>query len=126
MGKKVYKLYLNQLKKLRIWSGKHLFGLLILNLILMGQILLSSAGYFRPFFALTINSIVVMALISSIFLLDLRSKGAFFITLLFWLFAALLKIVHIDVWAERTVIYVFESLVIGMTLLLLETMLTKS
>ncbi|MEK7169190.1 MAG: hypothetical protein AAB778_04210 [Patescibacteria group bacterium] len=80
-----------------------------------------SAGYFLPFFGISVNFIVFILLILSIFLLNFNSRSMFFISLLFWIFACLIKILKIDIWAERTAIYTFEAFLIGVILLIKES-----
>lgn len=96
-----------------------IFGLFVFNIILMMLILMRSADYFAPFFPLSINIIVLICLVVSIPILGVRDRMLFFVSLMLWLFAALLKLLKIDVWAERTVIYSFEAMVIGMILFLI-------
>lgn len=120
MKKIIKEIYLDRVNKLRIWATDKVFGLFTFNLIIMLLILLYSAGYFAPFFPLTINFIVLFSLIISILLLGFESKTYFVISLSFWIFAALLRILKVDVWAERTVIYSYQSLVVGIVLLIIE------
>ena len=103
------------------WGNKHLFKMLIFNTILMFLVLLRSAGYFLPFFGISVNFIVLTMLILSIFLLGSKSKSMFITAFLFWLFACLMKVLKIDIWAERTAIYTFQALFIGAILLIIES-----
>ena len=107
-------------KKLSKWSLSHFVGVTIFNLILIFLFLLYSAGYFKPYVPISINLIVTIGLVSSIFLLGARSRVMFIISLFFWLFAGFLKFVGVDVWAERTTIYTFQSLLVGVVLLIIE------
>lgn len=109
-------------RKLQSWVELHYFQLALFNIVLVVLLLLRSAGYFEPFFGITINSIFLIALVLSIFLLGTRSRGAFAVALVFWLFAAVLKLVKIDVWAERNAIYSFQALVVGVVLLIWESL----
>ena len=112
---------LNEMKKkLSKWSLSHFVGVTVFNLILILLFLLYSAGYFKPYVPISINLIVTIGLVSSIFLLGARSRTMFIISLFFWLFAGFLKLVGVEVWAERTVIYTFEAMVIGFVLLIFE------
>lgn len=120
MKKNLQRFLNKEVRKIKVWSEGRIVGLFIFNALLVLLVLLHSAGYFAPFFPLTINTIVMVSLISSIFLLGTNSKAAFTLTLLFWLFAAFLKIVKIDVWAERTVIYSYEALIVGVFLFIME------
>lgn len=112
-------------ERLQIWVEVHYFQLAVFNVILMILLLLRSAGYFDPFFNITINSIFFIALVLSIFLLGTRSRGAFAVALTFWLFAAVLKLAKIDVWAERNAIYSFQALVVGIVLLVWESLFDR-
>lgn len=103
------------------WGNSHLFKMLVFNTILVFLVLMRSAGYFLPFFGISINFIVFVMLVLSIFLLDSNSKSIFLIAFLFWVFACLMKLLKVDVWAERTAIYTFEALLIGMILLIIES-----
>lgn len=112
-------------ERLQNWGELHYLQLALFNVVLVALLLLRSAGYFEPYFGITINSIFLIALILSIFLLGTRSKGAFAVALAFWLFAAILKLVKIDVWAERNAIYSFQALVVGVALLVWESLFDK-
>lgn len=113
--------YLESLQKsVGEWSSSHFVGVAVFNLLLIFLFLLYSAGYFKPFLPISINLIVVVGLVSSIFLLGARSQAIFIAGLFFWLFAGFLKFVGVDVWAERTTIYTFQAFVIGMALLIVE------
>ncbi len=111
--------------KIKSWVELHYFQLAVFNVILMVLLLLRSAGYFEPYFGITINSIFLIALILSIFLLGTQSRGALVVALAFWLFAAFLKLAKVDVWAERTAIYSFQALVVGVVLLIWESLFDK-
>lgn len=97
----------------------------IFNIALMFVFLLRSAGYFSPYLPISVNMIVVFALILSVVLLKANYKTMFITAMVFWIFAGLLGILKINVWAERTAIYVFESLVLGVILLTWETIFSK-
>lgn len=105
---------------LQQWSNSHIFRMLIFNTVLVFLVLMRSAGYFLPFFGISVNFIVMSMLILSIFLLGAKSKSMFLIAFLFWLFAGLMKVLKIDIWAERTAIYTFEALVVGLILIFFE------
>ena len=102
------------------WSRENTTGILVFNVILAGLILLHSAGYFNPFFPLTINIIFLFSLILSAILLGFDSKVFFIFAFFFWILAGMFRTLEINIWAERTAIYVFESLVVGMILLVIE------
>lgn len=106
---------------LRAWVTKKYLNIALFNGLIMLFILLRSAGYFDPYFPITVNVIIFIALVTSIVLLGASSRVIFFIALLFWLFASFLKIVGINIWAERTAIYVYESLLVGVSLLIFES-----
>ncbi len=104
-------------KKLNQWSKTHLSGIFIFNLIVLLMVLLNTAGYFKPFFFLNINAITFISMILAIFLLDATDKTMFAIAIVFFLIASFLKIVGITVWADRSMIYVYQSLILGFLLL---------
>lgn len=113
--------YLNQqLFLVEIWSKKHLSGLFIFNLILVVLLLLHSAGYFAPFFPLSINFIFFALFILSIILLGARSKELIIIAVIFWILTCFFKLFQINIWAERTAIYFFQALFLAIMLLILE------
>lgn len=114
------KYYLQKLQQIKVWAETNIFGLFVLNISIMLLILLRSAGYFAPFFLITINTIVFIALILSVFLLGLRSKGVFLVALILWVFSGLLRALNIDVWAERSAIYMYQSLIVGVALIIIE------
>lgn len=107
-------------KSLSFWIASHYLHLSIYNSLLLLLVLLRSAGYFAPFFSITINLIVLVALLASIVMLGARSRTMIVVTIFFWSFAALLKVVKIDVWAERTAIYAFEAFLVGVVIYLFE------
>lgn len=106
--------------KIKRWVKDHYLNLAIFNIFLIFLVLLHSARYFDPFWLISINVIVLLAVIASIFLLGAKSKVLFLIALVFWIFASLLKLIKIDPWAERTTVYVFEILFIATIVFLLE------
>lgn len=117
----IYKDLIESKKKIfRKWVKSHYFQLVLFNIFMIFLFLLSSAGYFHPYFVISINFIVTLGLIASIFLLGARSEAIFFVSLIFWIFASFLKLVNISVWAERTGIYAFQSLAIGVLMLFIE------
>lgn len=107
-------------KRWKSWIVKNQFQLTIFNVFLILLVLLRSAGYFQPFIELTINIIFLSALIVSTFLLDAKSRAFFAIAVIFWIIAAVLKIINIQVWAERAALYSFESLTLGILLSIFE------
>lgn len=106
--------------KVEHWVKSHYLNMAIFNVLLVFLVLLHSARYFDPFWLISINVIVLLALIASIFLLGAKSSVFFVVTLVFWIFAGFLKLAKVDVWAERTAIYAFEALVIGTFMLFIE------
>jgi len=120
MRKLVDKILLKNSLIIQKWAKERFLGLFIFNMVIAILLLLRSAGYFDPFLPLTINFIALISFILAIFLLGAKSQALFFIALIFWLFAALLRILQIDIWAERTVIYSFQALVIGIIMLFFE------
>ena len=105
---------------LKDWTEKKYFQLAILNIFLIFLVLLKSAGYFYPYFPITINSIVVLGILASIVLLRFNSRFSFILAIMFWSFTALFRILNIVPWAERMAIYSYESFAIGTIHLILE------
>lgn len=110
-------------RKLENWSKGNILGLFIFNMILILLLLLRSAGYFSPFLEMDINTIVFASLMLAIILLKIRNKIIFIIAIFFWVFAAFLRIIEINVWAERTAIYAYESLFVGVIAMIIESIL---
>src|SRR5688500_5427058 len=71
--------------KFQIWIENKYFKIALVNIILLMLVLLRSAGYFEPFFTISINFIVFCALILSITLLGLGSRFIFLVALIFWI-----------------------------------------
>ena len=113
-------IYRNKQKKLNKWAQNNLGGLFLYNLIILVLVLLNTAGYFHPYYPITINIISIVALLSAVVLLRARSRFMFTICVVFFVFASILLVLGIRVWADRTMIYVFQSLFIGVVLLFLE------
>ncbi len=107
------------------WALSHQLQLTIFNLVIILLFVLRSAGYFEPFFPLTVNFIVFFGLFMSIFLLESRSKQFFVVAIMFWSFAAMLRIVDINVWAERTAVYAYQSFFLAMVLFIFENIKRK-
>lgn len=114
------KYYKKRLNTFKTWALNRIFGLFIFNLTVIMLMLLHTAGYFAPFFPLTINVIVMVALILAVLLLGIGSNTLFFLGLFFWIFAAFLKLVGVEVWAERTAIYSYQSLILALALFIIE------
>lgn len=119
MNQSLRRLFNLQLANFQNWVRTRYFQLSLFNILILILVLLRSAGYFEPFFPITINTIVLLGLIISVFLLGVRSKLMFSVALTFWVFASLLKTVKIDVWAERTSVYFFQAFIIGVVLLII-------
>ena len=119
------KILLNFRKKLATWVSSHYVNLAIFNTLLVILVLLHSAKYFDPFWLISINTIVFISLITSVFLLGARSRSLFIVSLLFWILAGGMRILGINVWAERISIYMFQSFLIGVLLLLAENLLIR-
>ena len=117
---------INFKKKTRKWIKTHQIGFGLFNVLIMLMILLRSAGYFEPYMTISINLIFIVALLSAIFLLEMRDRGAFGVALVFWFIAGILRVFKIDVWAERAALYTFEALFVGVLLLILETIFKKN
>ena len=114
------KILVNAQKKLATWASSRFVNLAIFNTLLVILVLLHSAKYFDPFWIISINVIVFISLVASVFLLGARSRSLFFVSLLFWIFAGGMRILGINVWAERISIYTFQSFFIGVLLLFVE------
>lgn len=107
-------------KILSKWTQNHLVGLFVFNILVILLLLLRSGGYFSPYYSITINAVVFMSLLATAFLIGARSKTFFIIGLILWLFAAFLRLSGIEVWAERTAVYVYQTLILGTALFLVE------
>jgi len=112
-------------KNITNWVNSHIMGLFLFNSIVMLLVLLNSAGYFHPFFIISINFIVIVSLILSIFLLGAGSRVMFAVAIFFWLLTMFFKITFVDIWAERSSIYAFDAFVIGVILLFCELIVEK-
>lgn len=114
-----YSDYLEQMFKERLntWAKENLVGLFLFNLILLVLVLLRFAGYFTPYLLLNINTIYLISLVLAVVLLKANSRVLFAVALLFWCLAAFLKAAQVNVWAERTVEYFFQAVLVGVLLL---------
>lgn len=121
MIKKIKSIYYLKKKKHEKWLRDRFLSIVITNVILMVLLLLSTTGYFHPFFPLTINSVFLTGFLLAAFLVRVPSWFLFLATLPFWLLAGFFKLVGIGVWAERSTIYSFWALMVGMAVLLMET-----
>lgn len=112
--------YKRLVRRLNTWSGKHLTGLFIFNLLVVLMVLLNTADYFKPFFFLSINVITFVSLLLSILLLGARGKIMLIISTGFWFLAAFFNSVKINIWAERSGIYAFQSFLLGIFIIFLD------
>ena len=108
------------LENIQDWVIKNYLQLFVFNMMLIVMMLLRSAGYFEPYLPLSINTIMFIALIGMVVLLRARTRTLMLVTILLWLFAALLQVLNIDVWAERTAVYAFQSLIIATVLFIMD------
>lgn len=113
----IYRRYQRQMTG---WASKHYLNLAVFNVVIIILVLLHSARYFYPYWLISNNVIIFISLVLSVLLLGARSKFMFVFSLAFWVFAGLMKIFKIDVWAERIGIYFFESIFLGIILLIFE------
>lgn len=113
---------IDQIKK---WTSEHYLQIAFLNLFLMFLVLLRSAGYFAPFFLISINFIVLVSLVLSVILFRLNSNFMFMISILFLLFASFIRFFEVEIWAERTTIYAFQGLIVATLLYILENIFVK-
>ena len=107
-------------RKLSAWGKGRYFELAVFNILLAILVLLHSAGYFSPFWLISINSIIFIMLCISVALLGMRSTAMFTVSFLFLVFSGFMKVVNVAVWAERTSIYVFQALALGILVLFFE------
>lgn len=114
--------YKRDLENIENWSKNHLAGLFIFNILIISLLLLKSGGYFYPYFTITINTVVFIGFVGSIFLLGAKSKTLFLISLFFWAFAAFMRTIGIEVWAERISIYTFQAMLLGVILVFIEVL----
>lgn len=106
--------------KVNHWVEKNNFRIILFNMVVVFLFLLRSAGYFHPYFEISVNFIVLASIVLSILLLKAKARAIFFVALTFWLFAGLMKVLKINVWAERTAIYTYQALVVATILLVYE------
>ncbi|MFA6073866.1 MAG: hypothetical protein WC758_07165 [Candidatus Woesearchaeota archaeon] len=111
------KLFVKQKILIKKWAEENIAGLFLFNLIILLLVLLRFAGYFSPFLTININLIYLVSLILSVVLLKATSKMMFIVALSFWILATFLKCVKVDIWADRTIEYFFQALVVGILLL---------
>ena len=114
-----------QISKIYDWAQSRVLGLFILNFVIMFLVVLRSAGYFLPYFPITINFIVFIGLILAILLLSIRSRALFIISLVFWIITAVFRIMGIETWAERASIYAFQALIVGLVVFIIEVIISS-
>lgn len=110
-------------KEINNWLNKRLINLVLFNFFVIVLILFHSAGYFAPFFFVTINLIIVLSFIGSIFLLGARSRELFLISFGLWLFTIFSRLLGVGFWAEKSAISAFQALVLGLILLVYELLI---
>lgn len=120
---KIRSLYQKNLEKLKGWIKTRYFQLALFNIFLMILVLLRSAGYFDPYFTITINAIVVLAILAAIALLRIRSSFTFFLACLFWVLTGFFRVFSVFPWAERTALYSFQAFIIAMVQFIFEAAL---
>lgn len=106
--------------KTKAWFGEHLWGLAVLNIVLMLMVLLRSAGYFDPYFPLTINLIIFLTVVLSIFLLSFRDRELFVIATAFLILSGVFRLFEINIWAERASIYMYQAILLAVVLIFVE------
>lgn len=104
---------------------KKYYRLTIFNLVILFMFLLKSAGYFQPYLLITVNLIMVVSLFLLVILLEIKVEAIFFISFLFWVLTGGLRIIHFDVWSDRTSVYAYEALFIGLVFLILKEVIFK-
>lgn len=118
---------LNNLSELtKKWVQDKYMQIALFNIAIVILVLLRSAGYFEPYFQLTINLIVFIGIALSVVLLGARSREIFIVALLFWLFVALLRTLGINIWAERAAVYTYQALVVAVILMFYENIKRKN
>lgn len=115
----------NYQKKMTVWASSHYLNLAIFNILIMVLVLLHSANYFNPFWIISINVIVFLALVIAVLLLGARNRVLFLTSLGFWIFAGIIRVLRVEVWAERISIYAFESFVFAVLLFFMESMFNR-
>lgn len=106
-------------KKLTRWSTENLPGMLLFNLIIIILVLLHTAGYFLPYFFISINFIFFTGLILAPLILRVNFEALFLLAILFWLSSCILMSFNINAWAERSSIYSFQALFVAVVVLIL-------
>lgn len=105
-------------RRITKWTQQKGYRLFIYQIILLLLVLMHSLGYFDPFFEITAHFIILTAIILSVFLLQMQSIQIYFVAFVFWIITCFFQLMSIEVWAERTSMYAFESLCIATVSLL--------
>jgi hypothetical protein len=108
------------IQKVNTWFKNNQGKIGFFNIFVMILVVLRSAGYFHPYYPITVNFIVFVSVVVAVVLFNLKSKAVILLSIAFWVFAAGIRILHVDVWAERTTIYVFQTFIVGVILLISE------
>lgn len=104
------------------WAYSNFFSIFIINLILLILFLLHSAGYFDPYFPITVNFVIIVGIFVATILLNLNIQILIVMAGAFWLFAGLLYLLRVNIWAYRTTLYVFQIFVLMIVLLLYQSL----
>lgn len=97
-------------RKLINWFREKQPEVALFNFCILVLVLLHSAGYFHPYFTITINVVVIVSIVLAIVILRAKNIAILMFTLVMLLTTAFFKLTHIDVWSERVAIYFFEGL----------------
>ncbi len=103
------------------WAKKRHFGLFSFNLIIIILSLLHTARYFDPIYEISINFILVTAMILTLTVLGGNSITMFVVSIFFMIISASFQAIKINIWAERSGIYAFDSLMLGILALIWES-----
>lgn len=112
--------------KALIWAKKRYLGLFAFNIILLILTLLHTARYFDPIYEISINFVLSVAMIMAVAFLGARSRVMFVISIFFLIVAACFQAIRVNIWAERSGIYAFDAMVLGVLLLVFENVGYKS
>lgn len=113
-------------KKSKEWVNAHIAGIFIFNLSIFLLMLLRSAGYFHPFFELSVNRVMLLSIFFAIIFLRITNRTLFILALVFWISALFFKVVGVDIWAERMGIYTYEAFSFALLLLMIESITISS
>jgi len=94
-------------------------------MVMMLLVMLRSAGYFYPFFILSISKIVLIAIILSIPLLSANSKAIAILSLIFLFIALITRVAGVNAWAERAAIYFYQAFTISVLLYVKENIVVQ-